>query len=97
MPMRIAKRRPLPLTSPLASCPRVSRPVVTHIRGLPSASGQLIIQGYRRHRLGASRNGLEEGGYLGIPLGAVRIGRGEGPQPFERGLESRGSWSGLRP
>src|SRR5262249_47969173 len=87
--LRLSRRkvvRPCRLHSNAQSMPGCT--VVTHNRGLPSGSRQLIIQGYRSHRLRASRNGLEGGGgYVGIPVGAVWIGRGKGPQSFERALE----------
>jgi hypothetical protein len=51
-------------------------------------SRQLIIQGYRGHRLGASRRGLRGGGGdLGIPLGSEWVWGGERPEALEGGFE----------
>src|SRR4029453_7059936 len=62
--------------------------VVAHNSGLPSGSRQLKTEGYRRHRLGASRTRCDEGGgYLGIPRGAARIRGGEGPEAIQLTLE----------
>ncbi len=58
------------------------------VKELRRLAGQLRSQGYRSHRLGAPRRGLQgEGCSLDIPLRPERIGRGERREPVERRVQ----------